>query len=161
MKSPDKHSKQGPTLIDTMKREAQARCEAILEEARQEAARLVAEARQTVEEKRDKALEEERKRDELMEVREKKLAEKLAEKLGKVSVTATVTVGEDDRIFGTITSQNVADLLKEKGFEIDKKQISIEEQIKALGIYPVKVRLEHGVETSIKLWVVKDTNETS
>ncbi|MCP4728071.1 MAG: 50S ribosomal protein L9 [bacterium] len=108
-----------------------------------------------------KVLEEEKKRGEQKEVREKKLAEKLAEKLGKVSVTATVTVGEDDRIFGTITSQNVSDLLKEKGFEIDKKQIAIEEQIKALGIYPVSIKLNQGVEASIKLWVVKDTNETT
>ncbi|MFC1564639.1 50S ribosomal protein L9 [candidate division KSB1 bacterium] len=108
-----------------------------------------------------KVLEEEQKREEQKEVREKRLAEKLAEKLGKVSVTATVTVGEDDRIFGTITSQNVADLLKEKGFEIDKKHITLEEQIKALGIYSVNIKLNQGVETSIKLWVVKDTDETS
>jgi large subunit ribosomal protein L9 len=108
-----------------------------------------------------KVLEEEQKREEQKEVREKKLAEKLSEKLGKVSVTATVTVGEDDRIFGTITSQNVSDLLKDKGFEIDKKQIQIEEQIKALGIYPVNIKLNQGVEASIKLWVVKDTEETS
>ena len=54
----------------------------------------------------------------------------------------------------------VGALLKEKGYEFDKKQITIEEQIKALGIYPVTVKLHPEVEAKIKLWVVKDTNES-
>ncbi|MCH7781907.1 50S ribosomal protein L9 [candidate division KSB1 bacterium] len=82
-------------------------------------------------------------------------SEELAKKLEKVSVTATVTVGEDDRIFGTVTNQNISDLLREKGFEIDKKVISLDEPVKALGIYPVTIKLHQNVETKIKLWVVK------
>jgi len=102
-----------------------------------------------------KIFEEERKRVEMQHNREQRNAEELAAKLEKVSVTATVTVGEDDRIFGTVTGQNISDLLKDKGFDIDKKNITIDESVKALGIYPVTIRLHPNVETKIKLWVVK------
>lgn len=102
-----------------------------------------------------KIFEEERKQVEMQHLREQHSAEALAAKLEKVSVTATVTVGEDDRIFGTVTNQNISDLLKDKGFDIDKKNITIDELVKALGIYPVTVRLHPNVDTKIKLWVVK------
>lgn len=102
-----------------------------------------------------KVFEEEQKRAEMHVRREQFESEDLAKKLEKVSVTATVTVGEDDRIFGTVTNQNISDLLKDKGFEIDKKIISIDEPVKALGIYPVTINLHKNVETKIKLWVVK------
>jgi len=102
-----------------------------------------------------KIFEEERKQVEMQHLREQYSAEALAAKLEKVSVTATVTVGEDDRIFGTVTNQNISDLLKDKGFDIDKKNITIDEPVKALGIYPVTVRLHPNVDTKIKLWVVK------
>ena len=102
-----------------------------------------------------KIIEEEHKHVEMKLKREQSEAEKLAKSLEKVSVTATVTVGEDDRIFGTVTSQNIADLLKDKGFTIDKKNIIIDDPVKALGIYPVTVKLLSNVEAKIKLWVVK------
>lgn len=102
-----------------------------------------------------KVFEEEQKRAEMQVRREEFESEDLAKKLEKVSITATVTVGEDDRIFGTVTNQNISDLLKDKGFEIDKKIISIDEPVKALGIYPVTINLHKNVETKIKLWVVK------
>ena len=62
MSRPDKYSDQGPTIFDTMKREAEARCEMILEKGREEAARIVAEARSAAEEARNQALDEERER---------------------------------------------------------------------------------------------------
>ena len=102
-----------------------------------------------------KVFEEEQKRAEMQVRREEFESEDLAKKLEKVSVTATVTVGEDDRIFGTVTNQNISDLLKDTGFEIDKKIISIDEPVKALGIYPVTINIHKNVETKIKLWVVK------
>ena len=100
-------------------------------------------------------LETEREHGEMQGRREQRIALGQKEKLQKVSVTASITVGEDDRIFGTVTTQNVADLLKDKGFEIDRKNIYLEEQIKALGIYTVKIKLHSEVEAEIKLWVVK------
>jgi len=103
-----------------------------------------------------KILDVERQRLEMQQNRELREARALAEKLEKVSVTASVTVGEDDRIFGTVTSQNIADLLQDKGYTIDKKNIIIDEPVKALGIFPVTVKLHPEVETKIKLWVVKE-----
>lgn len=102
-----------------------------------------------------KILEEEQKQTLMQGKREQLDSEEMAKKLEKVSVTATVTVGEDDRIFGTVTNQNISDLLRDKGFEIDKKVISLDEPVKALGIYPVTIKLHQNVETKIKLWVVK------
>ena len=83
-------------------------------------------------------------------------AEVLAEKLQKVSCTASVAVGEEDKIFGSVTSLTIAELLKEKGYEIDRRKIILDEPIKALGIYSVPIKLHSQIEAKIKLWVVKE-----
>ncbi|HDP99214.1 MAG TPA: 50S ribosomal protein L9 [bacterium] len=101
-------------------------------------------------------LEAEKKQQLLKLNKDKKAAEKLAEQLKKVSCTATVTVGEEDKIFGSVTSQNIAELLNEKGFDIDRKKIMLEDPIKALGIYDILIKLHPEVEAKIKLWVVKE-----
>lgn len=90
------------------------------------------------------------------QVKEHKSATMLAESLNKISCTATVAVGEEDKLFGSVTSQDIANLLKEKGFEIDKRKIILEEPIKALGIYTIPIKLHPEVEAKIKLWVVKE-----
>lgn len=87
--------------------------------------------------------------------REKKLAEDLKTRLDGVSVTATVQVGEEDRVFGSVTTQDIADMLAAKGFEIDKRKIQLDEPIKALGFYEVPVKLHGEVQSIIKVWVVK------
>jgi len=88
--------------------------------------------------------------------REKRQAEALAKELEKVSLTASVAVGEEDKVFGAVTSQDIADLLREKGFEIDKRKILLDEPMKALGIYNVPIKLHPEVEVAIKVWVVKE-----
>jgi len=100
-------------------------------------------------------LEGERKRREFVASREKRMAQKLAEELEKVSCTISVTVGEEDRVFGAVTSQDIADALKEKGFDIDKRKIMLEEPIRALGIYTVPVKVFPEVEAKIKIWVIR------
>jgi large subunit ribosomal protein L9 len=102
-----------------------------------------------------KAVEEERKRLQAKLQRERKSAELLATELEKVSVTIPVEVGEEDRIHGTVTTQMVADALLEKGYEIDKRKIELDEQIKTLGIYTAKIKLHPEVTAQIKVWVVK------
>lgn len=79
----------------------------------------------------------------------------LAQRLGKVSLSATVTVGEEDKVFGSVTTQIISDLLKENGFEIYKKDILLDEPLKALGEYAVDVKLGHGVTGTVTVWVVK------
>jgi large subunit ribosomal protein L9 len=85
----------------------------------------------------------------------KRAAEKLAGRLSNVSITASVVVGEEDKLFGSVTSQNIADLLKEKGFEIDRHTIILEEPIKALGVYLIPIKLHQDVKAEVKLWVIK------
>ena len=103
-----------------------------------------------------KALEDEKKSLARKNEKELQVAEKVAAELEKVSVTIPVQVGEEDKIFGSVTTQMIADALHEKSFEIDKRKIEIPEQIKTLGIYNVNVKLHHNVSASIKVWVVRE-----
>lgn len=103
-----------------------------------------------------KALEEEKKIVEKRNQQELKAAEALAAELEKVSVTIPVQVGEEDKIFGSVTSQMIADALKEKGFDVDKRKIEMEEQIKTLGIYNTNIKLHPSVNAKIKVWVVRE-----
>lgn len=103
-----------------------------------------------------KALEEEKKIVEKRNQQELKAAETLASELEKISVTIPVQVGEEDKIFGSVTTQMIADALKEKGHDIDKRKIEMEEQIKTLGIYNVNIKLHPNVSAKIKVWVVRE-----
>jgi large subunit ribosomal protein L9 len=102
------------------------------------------------------ALEEEKKQIQKKDAKELDAAQTLAANIEKVSVTIPVTVGEEDKIFGTVTAQMIADSLKEKGFDIDKRKIEITEPIKSLGIYSVTVKIHPSVTATIKTWVVRD-----
>lgn len=103
-----------------------------------------------------KALEDEKKSIARQSEKELKSAEKVSAELEKVSVTIPVQVGEEDKIFGSVTTQMIADTLVEKGFEIDKRKIDIGEPIKTLGIYNVNVKLHPSVTAGIKVWVVRE-----
>lgn len=103
-----------------------------------------------------KAFEEEKKQILKKETKELEEAQKLATVLENVSISIPVKVGEEDKIFGTVTTQMIADSLKEKGYEIDKRKIEIAEPIKALGIYTVNVKLHPKVQSSVKTWVVRE-----
>jgi large subunit ribosomal protein L9 len=103
-----------------------------------------------------KAFEEEKKQILKRETKELEEAQKLAVDLENVSISIPVKVGEEDKIFGTVTTQMIADSLKEKGFEVDKRKIEITEPIKALGIYSVNIKLHPKVSTAVKTWVVRE-----
>jgi large subunit ribosomal protein L9 len=103
-----------------------------------------------------KALEEEKKQLAKKKVKELQAAEKLASELEKISVTIPVKVGEEDKIFGTVTNQMIADAIKEKGYDIDKRRIEIVEPIKSLGIYSVNIKLHPSVTAVVKTWVVRE-----
>ncbi|MGC9513535.1 MAG: 50S ribosomal protein L9 [Fidelibacterota bacterium] len=83
-------------------------------------------------------------------------ARRLAEKLKNISLTTSVAAGEDDKIFGSVTSQTIADLLAEKGYDVDKRHIILHEPIKALGVYDIPIKLHSDVTAEVKLWVVKE-----
>jgi large subunit ribosomal protein L9 len=83
-------------------------------------------------------------------------AEKKKVELEKVSLTTTVKVSEDGRLFGSVTTQNISDLLKEKGYDINHRKIVLDEPIKELGVFEVGINLAPGVDAVIKVWVVKE-----
>ena len=103
-----------------------------------------------------KMLQSKMKRQLAQEAKTKEQASELAAILEEVSLTAVVQVGEEDRMFGSVTQLHIADLLKEKGYDIDRRKIHIDEPIKALGIYTIPIGLHAHVEANVKLWVVKE-----
>lgn len=97
-----------------------------------------------------------RKQHEAVTERERRAAEVIAKKLETDSLTAQVKVGEEDRLFGSVTVQNIAELLKEKGYDIERRAIHLEDGIRELGVYNIEVRLHPDVKATVKLWVVKE-----
>ncbi len=82
-------------------------------------------------------------------------ADKLRLALEKISCTAEVQVGEEDKVFGSVTSSQITELLKQQGFIVDRRDILLDEPIRALGVYTVGVKLERDVIAKLKVWVVK------
>ena len=90
--------------------------------------------------------------------RNAKLAKELqseADRLAQVSVSIAVAVGEEDKLYGSVTSRDIAEALHAKGVAIDSKRIVLDEPLKALGLTEVPVKLGRGVTANIKVWVVK------
>ena len=106
--------------------------------------------------KRNIAVAIEKKRVSMAKVeRENQAMEILAKKLSKVEITIEVKVGEEEKMFGSITNKDLHKELINKGFELDKNQISINEPIKALGIYHITVKVAKGITSDVKLYVIK------
>lgn len=80
-------------------------------------------------------------------------ARSVAEKIAAVSLSFTVKAGAEDKLFGSITSRDIADALNEKGIEVDRRKISIAEPIKRLGSHDVEVKLGHDVTATVKITV--------
>jgi large subunit ribosomal protein L9 len=78
-----------------------------------------------------------------------------ADKLSQVSVSIPVTVGEEDKMYGSVTARDIVDALQAKGVNIDTKMLVLGEPLKALGLAEVPVKLGRGVAATIKVWVVK------
>ena len=101
-------------------------------------------------------LEEEKRQKEHRKHKIKKLAEALAEKMKNVSVTISVFVGEEEKMFGSVTTQDIHDALLKQEIDVDRKKIILDDPIKELGIYSVPIKLHTDVEAKIKVWVVKE-----
>ncbi|MCB9228775.1 MAG: 50S ribosomal protein L9 [Deltaproteobacteria bacterium] len=88
--------------------------------------------------------------------KEKVLAEKraLAAKIEKLSLEVAKQVGEDERIFGSVTNHELAELLEKQGYQIPKKDIHIPEAVRTVGVYTADVRLHTEVVAQLKFWVV-------
>jgi len=86
----------------------------------------------------------------------KKDAEKMAKQIEKLSCTFAKTVGESGKLFGSVTSMDIENYLKENGIEVDRKKISLEEPIKNLGMFTVPIKLHPEVAAHLKVWVVQE-----
>ena len=87
--------------------------------------------------------------------RENIALQKLAKKLSNVEITIEVNVGEEEKMFGSITNLDVLKELTSKGFDLEKNQIIIDEPIKALGIYHAKVKIAQDISSNVKIYVIK------
>jgi large subunit ribosomal protein L9 len=82
-------------------------------------------------------------------------ASEISAKIAETSVTVPMQVGEDEKLFGSVTNIDVARLLSEEGIDIDRRSIELTEPIKSLGVHEVSVKLHKEVTATLKVWVVK------
>jgi large subunit ribosomal protein L9 len=87
--------------------------------------------------------------------REEEQARSLAEKLSSLSLTFPVKSNDEGKIFGSVTTQQIAQALIDKGYSVDKRKVVLNEDIKHLGEYVATVTLVGSVSASVKVWVVK------
>lgn len=104
-----------------------------------------------------KRLEEDKRRGETKTQRDLLEARRRAAQLENIQLTFQANAGEEGKLFGSITSGDIADRLKEQNldFEVDRRDIELDEPIKAVGVFAVAVRLHTDVKPEIKIWVVK------
>ena len=88
-------------------------------------------------------------------VREAALYDSLAKKLSKTEITIEAQVGEEDKMFGSVTVMDIHKALLEKDIEVERQGILLDEPIKALGIYHVSIRVSPNVNSDIKIYVIK------
>ena len=100
-------------------------------------------------------IQQERDRLEAAEHERRGAAQGIAEKLEQVSLTFSARVGEEGKLFGSVTAADVAQQLEAQGFHIEKRQIDLHEPIKALGVYRVPIRLHADVKPEVRVWVIK------
>ena len=106
-------------------------------------------------------VERERKIVEAREAAEKVQAEAIAARLAMIDITITRRVGETDQLYGSVTGADIADYLKTKGFEIDRRKLILPEPIKAIGEHTVPLKLHREVTVPLKVRVVKEGGATT
>ena len=102
-----------------------------------------------------KRIQQERDRLEAAENDRRSTAQGLAEKLEQVSLTFSARVGEEGKLFGSVTATDITQQLEAQGFHVEKRQIDLHEPIKALGVYRVPIRLHADVKPEVRVWVIK------
>ena len=102
-----------------------------------------------------KRIAQEKARLEAAEGQRRAAAEEIAKKLEEVSITFAARVGEEGKLFGSVTTADIAQQLESQGFHVEKRQIDLHEPIKALGVYRVAIKLHADVKPEIKVWVIK------
>jgi len=94
------------------------------------------------------------------EEKRKALLADVAKQMSGVTVEFQMRAGEEDKLFGSVTTAMIAEKLNEMGHAIDRKMLHLDEPIKTLGIFPVPVKLGSGITSEIKVWVSNLYEET-
>ena len=102
-----------------------------------------------------KRIAQEKARLEAAEASRRDSAQDFAKKLEEVSITFAARVGEEGKLFGSVTAADIAQQLEAQGHHVEKRQIDLHEPIKALGVYRVPIKLHADVKPEIKVWVIK------
>ena len=79
-----------------------------------------------------------------------------AERINGTAVSIKRVVGEDDKLFGSVTNRDIAEALAAEGIEIDKRRIVLDEPIKTIGVFSVPVRIHQDVEAKLKVYVIRE-----
>lgn len=87
---------------------------------------------------------------------QKATSQELAAKLNDQQITLKRRVGENDKLFGSVTSQDIAEGLKASGFKVDKHWIALSAPIKTLGVHEVTIEVEPEITATVKVWVAKE-----
>jgi large subunit ribosomal protein L9 len=103
-----------------------------------------------------KVFEHEKKKIQEMARKVKSGAAGLAEKISAAKITIKAKAGEEDKLFGSVTSMDIADALKAEGIEIDKKKIQLDEPIKRIGEYTVAIKLHSEISAQLNVQVVPE-----
>jgi large subunit ribosomal protein L9 len=83
-------------------------------------------------------------------------AAELGKMLANVSITIAQKAGDNDQLFGSVTSKDIAEALEKQGYTIDRRKVALEEPVKTLGEFKIPLRLHREVITEITLHVVKE-----
>ena len=103
-----------------------------------------------------KQIERERKNAEVRELEERTQAEAFAKRIAETEISIPRRVGENDTLYGSVTSADIATALHAKGLEVDKRKITLADPLKALGEFTVPVKIHREVTAQIKVNVVKE-----
>jgi large subunit ribosomal protein L9 len=99
----------------------------------------------------------------IIDIKSKKIirsAEDLAKQISGITLSIEAQSGEEDKLFGSVTSKDIAEALSKQGVEIDKRKINLEEPIKRLGTYSVPIKIHHDISANVTVEVKKaDTTE--
>ncbi|HVB30422.1 MAG TPA: 50S ribosomal protein L9 [Gemmatimonadaceae bacterium] len=102
-----------------------------------------------------KRIAQERSRLEAAENDRRAAAQDIATKMEQVSLTFSARVGEEGKLFGSVTTADIQQQLEAQGLIVEKRQIDLHEPIKALGVYKIPIRLHADVRPEIRVWVIK------
>ena len=98
---------------------------------------------------------EQKKFEKVRQKREKSFNENIAKRLSKVEITIEAQVGEEDKMFGSITAKDIYKSILEKGIKVEQDSIQLDKPIKALGIYNVDVIVTQNISSTVKVYVIK------